>query len=340
MTGPVVILGPQRPAPNLPEVLAAHGISGPVAVITAGWRHDEDELDALRRDLPKNRLVHLPIYAWFDEVHAEEPVLAAAYAARQKRIRQYKAAYRAQLQSALDAVSATQALIERDPSLFLPELHFLLTSLRAIDDRTVQRVNEIRDEFPATAQPWAYPAARDRHARIQDAFAHCSAVLIAGGHVGVLRNRMYFFGLDALLRGYVEGGGCVVAWSAGAMSLADRVLLYYDDPPDGRGEAEVLDSGLRLTPGAIWLPHATHRLRVVDPERMARMSARLRPELAITLENGAWVEHVNGVWTSRGRPEAARLVGALGQVRPLEPGEVLELPPPRTAPDTVRVVTP
>lgn len=340
MSGPLVILGPQRPAPNLPEVLAAHGVSGPVAVITAGWRHDEDELDALRRDLPNNRLVHLPIYAWFDEVHAEEPVLAAAYAARQKRIRQYKAAYRAQLQAALDAVSATQALIDRDPELFGPELDFLLTTLRAIDGRTVERVNQIRGEFPATAQPWDYPAARDRHARVQDALSHCSAVLIAGGHVGVLRNRMYFFGLDALLRGYLNGGGCVIAWSAGAMSLADRVVLFYDDPPDGRGEAEVLDSGLRLTPGVIWLPHATHRLRVDDPQRMARLSRRLRPEIAITLENGAWIEHVHGTWTSRGRPEAARIVLGDGQARALAPGERLELSAPRSAPDERRVVTP
>ena len=340
MTGPLVILGPQRPSPNLPSVLAQRGLSGPVAVITAGWRHDEDELEALRRDLPGHKLVPLPIYQWFDEVHAQEPVLAAAYAARQKRIRQYKAAYRVQLQAALDAVSATQDLIDRDPALFGPELNFILASLRAIDERTVQRVNDIRDEHPATGQPWDYPAARDRHGRIKDALSHCSAVLIAGGHVGVLRNRMYFFGLDELLRGYLRSGGCVVAWSAGAMALADRVVLFYDDPPDGRGEAEVLDSGLRLTPGAIWLPHATHRLRVNDPARMARMGQRLRPELAITLENGAWVECVDGAWTNRGQPDTARIIGDDGIARPLSAGERLPLPPPRTTPDEPRVVTP
>ena len=106
MTGPLLILGPQRPAPDLPRALAAHGVSGPIAVITAGWRHDEDELDALRRDLPHHKLVHLPIYQWFDEVHAEEPVLAAAYNERQRRIPQYKAAYRAQPGDALAALGA------------------------------------------------------------------------------------------------------------------------------------------------------------------------------------------------------------------------------------------
>lgn len=339
MTGPLLILGPQRPAPDLPRALAAHGVTGPIAVITGGWRHDEDELDALRRDLPGHKLVHLPIYQWFDEVHAEEPVLAAAYNERQRRIRQYKAAYRAQLGAALDALSATQALMDRDAGLFQPELDFIVQSLRAIDERTVQRVNQIRDELPAAAQPWEYPAARDRHGRIKDALQSCGALLIAGGHVGVLRNRMYFLGLDVLLGNFLARGGLLCAWSAGAMTLADRVVLFYDDPPDGRGEAEVLDSGLRLTPGLVYLPHAAQRLRLSDHRRMARLAHRLSPERGVTLENGAWIEFVDGGWRSQGKLGAAGLLQPDGTLHHPAPGEALDLPAPRLSAEA-RVVTP
>ena len=40
----------------------------------------------------------------------------------------------------------------------------------------------------------------------------------------------------------------VVAWSAGAMVLTERVVLFHDDPPHGAGIAEVLDVGLGLVP--------------------------------------------------------------------------------------------
>ena len=339
MTGPLLILGPQRPAPDLPRALAAHGVSGPIAVITAGWRHDEDELDALRRDLPHHKLVHLPIYQWFDEVHAEEPVLAAAYNERQRRIRQYKAAYRAQLGAALDALSATQALVERDPALFIDEHDFIVQSLKAIDERTVTRVNSIRDELPAAATPWDYPAARDRHARIKDALNSCGALLIAGGHVGVLRNRMYFLGLDVLLAPFLARGGLLCAWSAGAMSLSDRIVLFYDDPPDGRGEPEVLDSGLRVTPGIVYLPHAAQRLRLGDHRRMARLAHRLSPERGVTLESGAWMEFVDGAWRSQGRAGALGLLQPDGSLHHPAVGEELPLAPPRLE-AAARVVTP
>jgi peptidase E len=340
MPGPLVILGPQRPAPNLAQVLKHHQVSGRLAVITGGWRHDEDELEALQRDLGASRIVHLPIYQWFDEVHAAEPVLAKAYNARQQKIRLYKQAYKTQLAATMNAVADLQDLVVKDPALFQSELEFTLQALRAIDARTVERVNEIRNEFPAATCPWEYPEARERHARIKDSLAECDALLIAGGHVGVLRNRMYFLGMDLLLGPFVERGGLVAAWSAGAMTLADRILLFYDDPPDGRGEAEILDSGLRLTPGVIWLPHGKRRLRHEDTARMARLAFRLAPHQAVAMENGAWVEHMDGHWRAKGARGEVWMIASNGHFTPISEGQTLALPPPRLSPDVPRVVTP
>ena len=65
MSGTIHILGPQQPNPNLSGVINKYLPEGPLAVITAGWRHDEIDISALRRDI-KNPLYLLPLYSWFD----------------------------------------------------------------------------------------------------------------------------------------------------------------------------------------------------------------------------------------------------------------------------------
>ena len=101
MTGRIHILGPQRPTSNLTEVLNKQIPEGPVAVINAGWRHDEEDLDALNRDL-KRPILHLPLYRWFDELGKIEPELAKKHALRQQAIKSYKKVYKLQLKAALD----------------------------------------------------------------------------------------------------------------------------------------------------------------------------------------------------------------------------------------------
>ena len=80
-------------------------------------------------------------------------------------------------------------------------------------------------------------------------------MLIAGGHVAVLVNRLRLFGMRALL-----GHKPIAAWSAGAMALTTRVLLFHDRPPQGAGNAEIFEHGLDLVPDAVFLPHAATRL--------------------------------------------------------------------------------
>ncbi len=306
----VSVLGPQRPKPVLADTLAALGIQGSVAVITAGWRHEEDELGALLRDLGARDLnvVHLPLYTWFDRILRREPVLEQDYRARQREIVAWKAGHREQLTFAMQSVRRMEERAAREPARFADDLRWTLGALHALDRRVIERLDAIRAAYPICARPWDFPRVRDRHAHVKDVLAHVDAVLIAGGHVGVLRNRMEFFGVDVLLRRYLRGGGRLVAWSAGAMVLGDRIFLYYDDPPEGTADAELFDRGFGIVPGTVFLPHAHRRLRFGDEARMARFARRLAPDLAITIENGARLDHVDGVWHDRSRP------GSLGRL--------------------------
>ena len=329
MPGPVVLLGPQRGHPRIREALAHHGCHGRVAVISAGWRHDEAELSALTRDLG-DRIDHIPLYQWFDAHRLADPALAKAYSRRQQRIIDYKGAYRDQLTQTMAAVAAMEARVERDPELYGPELHFTHQALRALDARALSRLNELRAEDPTTSQPWDLPGVRAKHDAAAEILSRADAVLVAGGHVGVLRNRMFFFGLDVLLPAALARGTGVFAWSAGAMVLTDQIFLFYDDPPEGEGHAEILDSGLGLLPGLRLFPHARRRLRLHDHARMSRLVDRLQPADVVTLEPGAWLEHTDSHgWTNRSIPGSCTTISTGGTPAPLPP--VLPFPAPNTA---------
>ena len=47
----------------------------------------------------------------------------------------------------------------------------------------------------------------------------------------------------------------VIAWSAGAMALADRIVLFHDRSPHGPGHPEVYGSGLSVVRDVVLLPH-------------------------------------------------------------------------------------
>ena len=79
----------------------------------------------------------------------------------------------------------------------------------------------------------------------------------------------------------------VVAWSAGAMALTSKVVLFHDYAPRGSHEAEVFDRGLGRVPGVIALPHARRRLRLEDRARCVRSGAPLpRPPAACSSTTG------------------------------------------------------
>jgi peptidase E len=112
--------------------------------------------------------------------------------------------------------------------------------------------------------------------------ANVDALAIAGGHVAVLANRLRLFDVLAL-----SGERPVIAWSAGAMACAERIVLFHDHPPFGSGHAQVLDQGLGLAEGLVFLPHARRRLDLGNAERVGMLARRMAPRAAIVLEDGA-----------------------------------------------------
>jgi cyanophycinase-like exopeptidase len=122
--------------------------------------------------------------------------------------------------------------------------------------------------------------------------AEAAALVVTGGHVGVLAEVLHLFNVAAALN-----GAPVIAWSAGAMALADRIVLFGDRSPRGPGHAEVYGSGLSLLRDVVLLPHARARLLLDDAPRMAVLARRFAPARCVPLEAGTRIDvSADGAW--------------------------------------------
>lgn len=317
MSAPRIVLGPQRPDPNVPDVVGGLPGRGPVVLISAGWRYDEAETAGVmeRLGIP---VVHLPLYAWFDEIKATAPALTAAYRARQERILAWKKLYQTRLRHLMKAVLALQAQPDVDEKLRRAAIDDAVSDVRRLDDQLLSMTASIHHQFPEAGRTWEHPVVRARVGEIEAALMGSRAVLVAGGHVGVLRNRLQFFGLDHSLPAAHAAGSAIVAWSAGAMALSERVVLFYDDPPEGSAFPEVFDRGIGLLPGAVFLPHARRRLRLEDRGRVSVLAQRFGPEPCLGVELGAHLVLEDGRWHSRGPAGTVLRLGSDGVVAPWE----------------------
>ncbi len=279
----VILLGPQAPVPTLASVRTdlvkdrTLGARDAVPTITAGWQERESEDAELDAELA-SRSCNLRLYERADEVIEADPDLARAHRAVQDRLKLLRRAYNLRLAHLIEAWREVDRL-DGDAALVSEERAAALESIRSLDARHLERVRELRAEFERLHAPTSRDSVR-RHrdeicARIQDA----PVVVIAGGHIATLLNRLRLFDLrDALAE------RTVVAWSAGAMALGSRIVLFHDRPPQGPGNAEAFENGLALFADLIPFPHASRRLRLDDPARIGRLARRLAPSACALLE--------------------------------------------------------
>lgn len=319
MSSRVVILGPQRPEPNLPQVLSTAQSSGSTVMITAGWRHDENDNEALRNAIGPSA-VSLPLYTWFEELTEQHPAFAQVYRARQARVKAAKDLHLRRMEQALATVRGLMEHRREHHDLVEPEIQDALRVVRELDDRFLAQSARIHAEFAGRLTHVEPPTVARRREQARAMLRAARAICIAGGHVGVLRNRMAWWGLYEVLAECLAAGVPVVAWSAGAMALARRVVLFNDDTPKGPVDDELLDSGAGLAEGLVPLPHARKRLHLSDADRLALLACRFAPARCVGLECGAWLEQRNGVWISLGSPEATVVVRTDGSLVRPEPG--------------------
>ncbi len=169
---------------------------------------------------------------------------------------------------------------------------------------------------PSSASTSAGRPAIERHSRqMARQIEKVEGLAIAGGHVAILLNRMRLFDLDKKLK-----GKAVFAWSAGAMAIAERVVLFHHSPPQGYGNTEVLEHGLGLVRGLVLFPHARRRLALDDRRRVALLARRFAPAICVAMADGAWM-----ALDELGRSAVARRAHGSGMSRLMPDGTVASL---------------
>jgi len=283
----VVLLGPQRFEPCVAPALEAVGCTGMLAVVTAGWQEREAEVDELAAHVERD-VVHLRLYDRAESALADDPELAEALRQRQEELQQLQELYRLRLTLALRALVD---LMGRDGPFVAEHRRDALRVVRALDRQHVGRMRRLGAAFAARWRPTDRSSIAHHRSQIRAALDRASALAIAGGHVAVLLNRLRLFGVLDLAPQLP-----IVAWSAGAMALGQRVVLFHDDPPQGPGQAEILDAGLAVYPRVVPLPHATRRLRLGEPARVARFAQRFAPAVCVPMDSGARIDFDGHDW--------------------------------------------
>jgi hypothetical protein len=277
----IFLLGPQRPEVNLAlAVEMANLPPGPIAVISAGWQEAENDIDHVREAAGRS-LECLSLYHRTDEVFGADARLADDYRERQDRLMELQRLYRLRLRPLARAARQMYG-VDGDADMLAAEQRHAVSQLRALDRHHLHRTESLHRQFDERHNTSTTASLREHSDQIQAILQRCSAVIITGGNIAVLLNRMRMFGVDRML-----GETPVIAWSAGAMVLAERVVLFHDRMPQGRRDAEILGAGLGIVQGYVILPDTARRLREKDRLRIGLMSRRFAPDTCAALDSGA-----------------------------------------------------
>jgi hypothetical protein len=293
MLSAAILLGPQRHVPIVARAVAAlvGDDDRPLAVVTAGWEERENEDHELREHVQRP-VLNLELWARVERIFERDRELLTAMRQRHDTLRKVQELYRLRLQGAMDA---TKDLFRRsgDDVWLAAERHDALVMLQGIDTQHVARVAQVHDEFEQRWRPADRAAVQRERRDLKHKLAEASCLLVAGGHIAVLLHRLRLFDVFGL-----HGDRPVIAWSAGAMALAERIVLFHDHPPQGSAHAEVMEAGFGLLPDIVPLPHAKHRLDAADPRHVQLFARRFAPALCVLLDDGCRIDWNGSRWSA------------------------------------------
>ena len=277
-----VLLGPQRFLTTAGTVVHSVAPDGPVATVTAGWQDREpadDELDEVMGGRSRN----LHLYGRLSDVLTTDDHFATEALRHRDTMDELAGIYSLRLQRALDSAYAVGRRPARDD---IAESAFAdaVRGVQDIDAWYLGAVDELYGELETAAPPESSEEiTRHRH-EVADLLHDATVLAVAGGHVGLLLRCLRLFAVVP------SPEVPVVAWSAGAMALTERVVLYNDLGPQGRQGAEVWDRGVGRVRDVVAMPHARRRLRLDDPVHAKVFVRRFVPASCLLLDDGTQVD--------------------------------------------------
>lgn len=302
----VTLLGPQR-RPTVDQVVKTLDPGTTFATVTAGWQErepDDGELDTLLG----GRSVNLNLYQRWLEVQQRDPELAVAELEHRTYLEELRLLYLTQLESAVGSIDLLRKRNGDRPEAIAAALSDAHDVVRLLDEHHLARVRASDAAFADEYAIGEQPLVSEHRAAVRHALEQVGALVVTGGHVGVVLRLLRLFDVGAALP------DVVIAWSAGAMALTDRVVLFHDRTPQGVSPSEIYDDGLGVIHDLVLLPHARRRLRVEDPLRLTTLTRRFAPATCVVLDDGMQV-----LLTPEGTlPTGARVIDETGHIVTVE----------------------
>jgi hypothetical protein len=304
VTQGVTLLGPQR-LPSVQQVVRGLDEQWCFAAVTAGWQERESD-DAELRQLLGDRMVNLSLHGRWLDVLERDPEYAGAEREHEAALAELRQLYLIQLDHALQSTYAVAERREGRPRL--REKALAVEMVRLLDEQHLSRVRDAQLAFFDAWRPQERPAVAGHREEVRRELGSVDALVVAGGHVGELVKVLHLFNVGPFVP------DTVIAWSAGAMALTSRVVLFHDYVPHGVAQTEVFGEGLGVVRDLVLLPHARRRLRVDDQVRMSVLARRFDPVPCLILDDG-----VRSDVTRDGHlPADARILAMDGRITSLE----------------------
>ena len=272
-----------------------------------GWRESEPVLREVDRELEGlgRKAAPLLIGERVGRIFERDPALAEAHRALQEGLLAEERLYGARLRRALETAREVTRLTVAE-RYRAPYDEAAWREILAADRFHGERHAGLWQEFREAVGLDERPAVREEKAELEQLLADAAAVVLTGGHVAVIRNRLLLLGLrDALAR------RPLLAWSAGAMVLTPRIVLFHDRLPGGASPPEILGEGLGVLPGVALFPDASARLDLEARRSLGELARRLAPDRAVLLDPGDALSWDGRRWTA---PDGIRVLSDGGEV--------------------------
>jgi len=280
----VTLLGPLADDVDLTAELAALGVDGPVALVTAGWEEGERNDAEIDRRLGGGTR-NLGLYGRRLDVLGTDEEYAEAERVLRAQLDELRDVYLDRLAHALDGLDVVRRRAAEGGGE--SGVDSAIASIRDLDSAHATAIAQAYERFYAANPPHeraVITAHREEVAAIVDG---CAAITIAGGHAGVLNDCLHLCNLTPLIEARP-----MLAWSSGCMAISERLVVVDDGDPAGRPD-EVYDLGMGIARGMVALP-ASARLRSHDPDRLAVLARRCAPSVCVVLDPGDRLELTSG----------------------------------------------
>jgi hypothetical protein len=282
----VTLLGPLDGI-DLAAEIAAFGVDGPVALVTAGWEEGERNDAEVDRGLGGGSR-NLNLYGRRLDILESDPGYADAERLLHTQLDELRELYLLRLRHALAGVEVIRrrfAEAHRRPD---SELDAAIVAVRTLDETQASAIASAYERFYTQHPPHERSTIIRHRDEVAAIVAGCVAIAIAGGHVGVLNDCLHLFNLAALIEERP-----LLAWSSGCAAASDRIVVVDDDDPAGRPD-ELYDIGIGVARGMVALPAAASRLHAHDPDRLAVLARRCAPSVCVLLDPGDRLELHSG----------------------------------------------